>query len=215
MRTTDQMLADKKFLEEVNGENPSQEKLDELIEQGADVNTRPLNVKTKWNAPTEWNTPLIIAIQKKNRALITYLLNKNADITNIRNLPANNAFMEAVITNDLDIVQELVETLMLRAPADDLDNELAENWTSAPLELCKLSVDYIRSIPGINTANIIGQTPLMIAEAGNNPDMVEYLIALGATHNIPQQKRMLEYEDSSISPHTSSSKKPRYFAPED
>jgi ankyrin repeat protein len=131
------------------------------------------------------------AVAVENLEILKFLLASGAR-------PKNSALLQAVWSHHPDISEQMVEAL-LKAGADPnyKDCYMGDtNRFSTPLHIACYQgyfavVQLLVSQPGVelNTIDIDGYTPLMLAVCKGNKEIVGLLLAKGANPNVAKQRR--------------------------
>ena len=149
-----------------------------LIKGGADVNLK---------SSKDGLTPLMIATYNGDMEIIDLLLNNKADV-NAVNQEGQTALFLAVERGDLDVAKKLCEKgvdVNYRDPKQGLTALLL----AASLGDLDMAQVLVGAKAKVDVADSDGNTPLMIASANDDAEMVNWLIAKGCRG---QHKRGLQ-----------------------
>ncbi|CAL1300441.1 unnamed protein product, partial [Larinioides sclopetarius] len=157
--------------------------VDELLEAGEDVNERI----------SDGSTPLMIAVEKGNVAIVAKLLKAGADLRLARN-NGMNALMLAVSKNDNKIFSLLWDHL----DKNDiwiLNQENSDGYTILTIAVERGYVEHAKFFSGLNVVRVDHQTgegksALMLAAMRSQPEIVKCLLERGASVLLEDMKRV-------------------------
>jgi len=145
------------------------DKIKLLIYYGADINSMDMY----------GNTPLLIAIYKKNDNIINFLIDNGADI-NIKNKNGDTPLLIATKKNYIECCKKLINNNVNVNYKDSNGN------SSLMIAIKNEKIELVKMLIGdscVNEENKSGETPLYLAVINNSIELTKLLVKYGANIN--------------------------------